>query len=207
VPLEHRVSRADDRVAGRLAFPAAPHDLRAFGARISGGFPSRQSLTAEAVGRRPSSPYPLLQSARGSAGTVLRWSLLSWDWGPCCRCTSCASTPGSRSFRRTGAARRRSCSALVVSHHLDGLLRTGVAGLLHPATGWGFAAFRACRQMSRPRAARRAGDSPRGAVRTLRRVPSSAAGNASLRPLPSCRYRPARREVRPKPVPRRPLPR
>jgi len=30
--------------------------------------------------------------------------------------------------------------------------------------------------------------------------PSSAAGSASLRPLPSCRYRPARREGRPKPV-------
>jgi hypothetical protein len=36
-------------------------------------------------------------------------------------------------------------SALVVSHHLDGLLRAEVAGLLHPATGQGFAAFRACR--------------------------------------------------------------
>jgi hypothetical protein len=30
--------------------------------------------------------------------------------------------------------------------------------------------------------------------------PSSAAGNASLRPLPSCRYRPARRSRRPKPA-------
>jgi len=38
-----------------------------------------------------------------------------------------------------------SCSAFVVSHHHDGLLRAGVAGLLHPATCQGFAAFRACR--------------------------------------------------------------
>jgi hypothetical protein len=30
-----------------------------------------------------------------------------------------------------------SCSALVVSHHLDGLLRTVAAGLLHPAPGLG----------------------------------------------------------------------
>mgnify|MGYP003701814873 CR=1 FL=1 len=32
-------------------------------------------------------------------------------------------------------------SALVVSHHLDGLLRVKVTGLLHPATGQRFAAF------------------------------------------------------------------
>lgn len=36
-------------------------------------------------------------------------------------------------------------SALVVSHHLDGLLRNWVTGLLHPATGQGFAAFHAFR--------------------------------------------------------------
>jgi hypothetical protein len=32
---------------------------------------------------------------------------------------------------------RQSRSVRVVSHHLDGFLRTGVAGLLHPATGRG----------------------------------------------------------------------
>jgi hypothetical protein len=33
-------------------------------------------------------------------------------------------------------------SALVVSHHLDGLLRIGSAGLLHPAAGlWGSSRF------------------------------------------------------------------
>jgi hypothetical protein len=36
-------------------------------------------------------------------------------------------------------------SALVVSHHHDGFLHAEVAGLLHPATCQGFAAFRACR--------------------------------------------------------------
>jgi hypothetical protein len=118
---------------------------------------------------------PLLQSARGNAGTASRWFLLSWDWGPCRRCTCLSSTPGSRlrraSFLRTSAARRRSCSALVVLHHLDGFLRVAVAGLLHPATGQGFAAFRVCRCGGRPKAASMAGDSSRGAVRTLRRVP------------------------------------
>jgi hypothetical protein len=47
VPLEHRVSRAGDRVAGRLAFPAAPHDLRAFGARDLRGI----SVTSVSHGR------------------------------------------------------------------------------------------------------------------------------------------------------------
>jgi hypothetical protein len=32
---------------------------------------------------------------------------------------------------------RRSCSALVVSHHLGGFLRAGAAGLLHPAASSG----------------------------------------------------------------------
>jgi hypothetical protein len=59
---------------------------------------------AEATERRPSWPLPLHQSARGNAGTALRWFLLSWDSSPCRRCTSRASTPGSRSSRRTGAA-------------------------------------------------------------------------------------------------------
>jgi hypothetical protein len=63
-----------------------------------------------------------------------------------------------------------SCSALVVSHHYDGLLRVEVAGLLHPATGRGFTAFRACRlEVARRRPA--AGIRSRGAFRTLRRVP------------------------------------
>jgi hypothetical protein len=152
-----------------LAYPAPPHDLWPSPARVSGGFPSRQPSVAEAAERRPSWPLPLLQSARGYAGTALRWFLLSWDWGPCRRCTSRASTPGSRSSRRTGAARCQSCSALVVSHHLDGLLRAEVVGLLHPTTGQGFTAFRACRQgVARRRLG--AGISSRGAVRTLRRV-------------------------------------
>ena len=37
---------------------------------------------------------------------------------------------------RPVAAKRLTCSALVVSHHPDGLLRTQASGLLHPETGW-----------------------------------------------------------------------
>jgi len=93
-----------------------------------------------------------------------------------------------------------SCSALVVSHHLNGLLRTGVTGLLHPATGQGFAAFCACRLPGRPKALGSSGCPPRDAVHTLRRVPLASSRTASLRPLPSCRYCPARRSRRPRPV-------
>jgi hypothetical protein len=49
----------------------------------------------------------------------------------------------------------------VVLHHLDGFLRVAVAGLLHPATGQGFAVFRVCRRYGRPKAARCRGQSSR----------------------------------------------
>jgi len=86
-----------------------------------------------------------------------------------------------------------SCSALVVSHHLDGFLRAEVAGLLHPATGKGFTAFRVCRQGGGPKATSMPGTVPAVRFAPFEEFPSSAAGHASLRPLPSCRHRPARR--------------
>jgi hypothetical protein len=81
-------------------------------------------------------------------------------------------------------------SAFVVSHHHDGLLRTEVTGLLHPATGQGFAAFRASQYQSSPKAILDTVGSPREAIHTLRRVSLVRSRSASLRPLPSCRYRP-----------------
>jgi hypothetical protein len=82
-------------------------------------------------------------------------------------------------------------SASVVSHHHDGLLRTEVTGLLHPATGQGFAAFHASQPQSSPRATLDTVGSSRDAVHTLRRLSLASSRTASLRPLPSCRYRPA----------------
>ena len=81
-------------------------------------------------------------------------------------------------------------SAFVVSHHHDGFLRTRVTGLLHPATGQGFAAFRASQLQRCPKATLDTVGSPREAFHTLRRVPLVCSRTASLRPLPSCRYRP-----------------
>jgi hypothetical protein len=79
-----------------------------------------------------------------------------------------------------------SCSALGVSHPLGGLLRIGVAGLLHPAAGYGV------RRVSRCPSHRLCGDGyersvPRAAV-TLRRVPLVSSRAASLRSLPPCRF-------------------
>jgi hypothetical protein len=71
---------------------------------------------------------------------------------PSRRRTPDVSTPGSRGSLRIGAARRLSRSALVVSHHLDGFLHIEVTGLLHPATGQGFATFRSRRPSRRPEA-------------------------------------------------------
>jgi hypothetical protein len=44
------------------------------------------------------------------------------------------SSPTHRSVLRTSAAKRLSRAAFVVSHHPDGLLLLGIAGLLRPAT-------------------------------------------------------------------------
>jgi len=81
-------------------------------------------------------------------------------------------------------------SAFVVSHHHDGFLHTRVTGLLHPATGPGFAAFHASRYQTDPRAVLDTVGSPRDAVHTLRRLSLVSSRTASLRPLPSCRCRP-----------------
>jgi len=66
------------------------------------------------------------------------------------------------------------------------------AGLLHPATGQGFAAFR-LRHAPAPFLPKefKSGTldgAPRNAVHTLRRVPLADSRTASLRPLPSCRF-------------------
>jgi hypothetical protein len=74
-------------------------------------------------------------------------------------------------------------SALGVSHPLDGFLRVGPAGLLHPAAGYEVRCV-----SRRPPHLRRGGVEPsvsRNAV-TLRRVPLVSSRSASLRSLPPC---------------------
>jgi hypothetical protein len=77
-------------------------------------------------------------------------------------------------------------SALVVSHHLDGLLHTEAAGLLHPADDSGVRRVSGSGFRLHPKVLRRGLRLPRAANRTLRRVPLISSRTASLRPLPSC---------------------
>jgi len=81
-----------------------------------------------------------------------------------------------------------SWSALVVSHHLDGLLRAGAAGLLHPAAGHGVRRVSCFRLPRTPEGGLEGRRIPRAAGHTLRRVPLINSRTASLRPLPSCHY-------------------
>jgi hypothetical protein len=77
-------------------------------------------------------------------------------------------------------------SALVVSHHLDGFLRAGAAGLLHPAAGSGVRRVSCFRHPRAPEGGLDGRRIPRAAGHTLRRVPLISSRTASLRPLPSC---------------------
>lgn len=73
-----------------------------------------------------------------------------------------ASTPEApKRFIGPAVPRASSRSVLVVSHHLDGLLRTRAAGLLHPAASLRFAAFLAERDPPSHRAEARCTVGPR----------------------------------------------
>jgi len=94
-------------------------------------------------------------------------------------------------------------SVLVVLHHLDGFLRSEVAGLLHPAADPGVRRVSAvCRLVAN----RRTGGLetcdafPATLLRTLRRIPLADSRTASPQPLPSCRFQRSDRRVREVPV-------
>jgi hypothetical protein len=190
------VSRTGALVSGSLAYPAFLHGLLTVAGPGLRGFPSASASRGRSRERQPSND--LIVSFRALLGTLEP---------PCVGSSSrgigvpAADVPPARPLRGAEAPvgpaspGADSRSVLVVSHHLDGFLRVGVAGLLHPATGQGFTAFRACRQGGRPKAASMPGTVPAVRFAPFEEFPSSAAGHASLRPLPSCRYRPARRGV------------
>jgi hypothetical protein len=186
--------------SGSLAYPTSLMAFVPLPARASRVFPSRPPSSAEASERRPSWPYPLLQSAHRSAGTASRWFLLSWDSVfPSRRHTFRVSTPGSRGPLRTDVAKRRFM-----------FRPRGFAPpqRFSPRESYGSVAPRnrpRVRRVScvppphRPKTGKRR-DNSRDAVHTLRRFPLISSRTASLRPLPSCRYRPARRGRRHEPV-------
>jgi hypothetical protein len=190
------VSRTRDPVAGRLAFPAIPHGLRAVaGPRPPGSF------------RHARRPPPKLWTdglhdlclffralAKALEPPLVGSSSHGIRVSPSRRHTSCASTPGSRGSLRTDAAKRRFA-----------FRPRGFAPPQRFAPRWSYGSV-APRNRPRVRrvlrlppchdARRRRGSTgcpPRDAVHTLRRFPLASSRTASLRPLPSCRYRPARR--------------
>jgi hypothetical protein len=93
-----------------------------------------------------------------------------------------ASTPGAYTPSAPRCQTSSSRSAPVVFHHLDGLLRTAVSGVLQPVPVVRFAAFQPRNRSPHDLPATRC---------TPRRIPLVGSRSTSLWPLPSCRYRSA----------------
>jgi len=118
---------------------------------------------------------------------------LSWDSFECApHPTSSARVHSQQRCRclRPSSANWSTRSVLVVSHHLDGLLRARSSGLVASRYRKGFAAFphraAACRPAFRRRPARirTVTAFSRCALHTPRRSPPNCSRSASLRPLP-----------------------
>jgi len=102
-----------------------------------------------------------------------------------------ASTPVRCCHRTSDSSYQlESCSVLVVLHHLDGFLRSGVAGLLHPAADPRVRFVSCTRLPQSPRKQCRGPTSTflESAVRTPRRIPLARSRTTSPWPLPSCRF-------------------
>jgi hypothetical protein len=151
-PVGHCVGLGGRRVAGRLAFPAILLDLGSLPAWSPRGSPSfaldriRGSARAPSVHRSMSA---LMAFSSPSERSRLRWNssrlpkksefLLSWDSPHLPLCRIHRPRPLREACASVGSRLRGldSRSALVVLHHLGGFLRGRVAGLLHPASGYG----------------------------------------------------------------------
>jgi hypothetical protein len=140
---------------------------------------------------QPSWPWLLLQSASFCAGSenpplmrfILKYAPLPF--------LSCASSPGKQASLRPGPARVWAWAVLVVSHHLDGLLRTGACGFVAPRIRfWGSLCFTSKEPDDGRSCPLARGDDSHNAVRTPRRIPLVSSRAASLRSLPSCCYPP-----------------
>jgi hypothetical protein len=193
----HCVGLGGHQVAGRFAFPAVLLDLRPLLAGSPrGSLPLaldrvRGCACAPSVRRSISA---LMAFSSPSEHSRLRWNSsrlpkksefrLSWDSPHLPLCRFHRPRPLREACASVGSGLRGpgSWSALVVSHHLGGLLRVRVAGLLHPASGSGVR-----RVSGRPPVPCGAGWEPSvpGAAVTLRRVPLASSWFASLRPSAS----------------------
>jgi hypothetical protein len=130
--------------------------------------------------------------ARECAGNASRRALLSWDSSvfPSADMPSVCPLQETEASIGTTVPPASSRSALVVSHHLDVLLHTMGRGFVAPRSQPGVRRVSGLPARADARERRRmGGDLPRDAVHTLRRVSLVSSRTASLRPLPSCRYR------------------
>jgi hypothetical protein len=119
---------------------------------------------------------------------------------PLRRHASPVSTPGNRGSLRPDDASPSHVPPLWFLTTLTGCSTREVASLLHPATSQEFAAFRSPHDQYRPPEGGGHGSRwrvPRNAVHTLRRFPLVDSRTASLRPLPSYRYRHRRNDDQP----------
>jgi hypothetical protein len=172
--------------SGSIVSPAPPSTL------------GRYRLGPRGLPRRASLPSPKLGDV-GRRGLSLSYrALLSWleplatpaeadivgssshgitRFAPLHRSTVRASTPsgseelplGRRNYPAT------SCSALVVSHHLGGLLRAAAAGLLHPAAGPGVRRVSRCLRPGLPKVPRPVGPFPATRIVPFEGFPSTVA--------------------------------
>jgi len=195
----HQIARS----SSSLGFHCIPRDLPPLPMWPSGHSCARSRRVTRMNDRwRPSWTWRCLQSAcRCTGSTLIDPPLLEFVLVVCPASDISAARPlpgGVATPIRSAAATQPTCSALVVSHHFDGLRHAEASSLLHPEAGRGSLRF----QVPRPSMADRSrrlvglGSLPRNAVHTLRRIPLVSSRTASPRPLPSCRsddYRPPER--------------
>lgn len=161
--------------SGSLAFPASLHELHSSPSCSSRSSPRCRSLQIGMIFEQP--PCACLTSRDTTSSCWLLpsgASSLELRPSPPLHQSPCVATPPHRSAVRRGAARRHTCSVLVVPPHLDGFLHSGAMSLLHLTTGPGVHHISLppdlpWKSKSDPALA------PRGAYRTLRSLPSSTA--------------------------------
>ena len=138
-----------------MAYPAIPLGLRAVAGLGLQGLSLASAVLSRSFGTTAfvafASPTERLQKRWNRLSLVP--PLLGFECRPSAGIPSARPLPGAEAPFGPTLPHAGSRSALVVSHHLDVLLRTKVTGLLHPATSLGFAAFRACRFPATPEGA------------------------------------------------------
>jgi len=136
--------------------------------------------------RAPSTTFTSPSRRLSRAGSSRTRTLMGFTQGvPCIDITAFVHSQRPEGCLRSAIATGRSCSVLVVSHHLDGLLRTLLAGLLHPAANLGVRCVSALARPGRSEDLPPGGAHPRRAFHTPRRIPLASSRTASPRPLPS----------------------